>query len=78
VSLVADDHRGVGGVLDQPAPVQPADGRPAGRHRTAVDADVEGAAGPAHQVAAPMTNNDSEAGSSMTDPNQDMRYPSRP
>src|SRR5215218_2971434 len=67
VSLVADDHRGVGGVLDQPAPVQPADGQPAGRDRTAADADVEGAAGPAHQVAAPMTNNDSAAGSSMTD-----------
>jgi hypothetical protein len=45
----------VGGVLDQPAPVQPADGRPAGRHRTAVDADLEGAAGPAHQVAPPRT-----------------------
>jgi hypothetical protein len=52
VGLVADDDRGVGGVLDQPAPVQPAGGQPAGGDRPAVDADVEGAAGPAHQVAA--------------------------
>jgi hypothetical protein len=49
---IADDHGGIGGVLHQPAPVQPAAGEATGGHPPAADAELEDLAGLPHQVAA--------------------------